>query len=176
MPRTIADADRIILDRLLSSIAERLDGAVEMWSLVCLGPLVTDRRGFLLHYGEILRAHALVAQALLPQAGLSGDEAIRRQFDTLVEGCRQLQDAFLVLEQFRVLPLEEVRNATESVAELYRRLRAVIRQLGDDLSLAISYWQNRAPERDKYYQDILHRLFELFCHELGVKQPVGTSS
>jgi len=175
MSNDLSPNDRTVLDRLLTSLARRLDGAIDMWTVVCLGSLPTDRRGFLLHYGGVVQAFVAVTEAVTAEIPRARDEQVSHRLEAIAAGCRAFQNAFLTLECFRTLPLEEVRETTEKVATLYNQIREEIRQLGNHLGISLTYWEGRIPEREEYHQKILRGLFDQFRHELGV-QPATASS
>jgi hypothetical protein len=164
MDNSASPEQRLVLDHLLTKIAGSLDGAVDFWTLVCLGEFSIDRRRFLVEKTEVLRAFILVAHAFLAEAGLADTAAIHRGIEAMKSGCEKLRTALFVLEQFRTTSPEEVRAATQSVSEVYRDLRESVRQVGQVMNLSISYWQERTPEREEYYQRILGGLYDQFCH------------
>jgi methyl-accepting chemotaxis protein len=167
MENNVSPEQRLVLDRLLTKIAGSLDGAVDFWTLVCLGEFPIDRRRFLAEKTETLRAFILVAQAFLAEAGLADAAAIHRRLEGMKSACEKLAAAFFVLEQFRAKSPDETRAATRAVNEVYGELRELIRQVGEAMSLSVSYWQGRTPEREEYYQRILRSLDEKFSHARG---------
>jgi hypothetical protein len=165
MKPELTPVQRTVLDRLLTKLAGSLDGAVDFWTLVCLGPLPTDRRGFLLEHCELTRALVLVAKSFLAEARLASTPEVHPLLVRLTASCQRLQAAFLALEQFRSVSLDELRSATETIAEVYNSMREAIRQLGDAIHLPVGYWQGRTPEREDYFRKILAGLFNQFRHE-----------
>src|SRR6185437_235148 len=165
MNRELSAEDRMVLERSLTRLAGRLDGAVDFWPLVCLGRIGSDPRGFLCHHGEAIKSLVVVTEDLLAGTTEGGSEAVGDLLAHIVADVRKLQDGFLALEQFHSLPLEEVRSATVALADAYNDLRHAISQLGDALGVVVSRWQGRSSDVEAYYQGILHRLFELFRHE-----------
>lgn len=161
----LSPEDRLVLDRLLTQLAGRLDGAIDFWTLVCLGHFPPDPREFILKNGDTMRALVIVTRGFLGSVPSSRARPIHDLLDRMAAACQKLQNAFLVLEQFRAVPLEEVRLATQAVAEVYGDLHESIRQFGEAVGLSISYWHNRKPERNEYFRKILDGLFNTFAHE-----------
>src|SRR6516165_1241742 len=78
MENNVSPEQRLVLDRLLTKIAGSLDGALDLWTLVCLGEFPIDCRRFMAEKTETLRAFIVVAQAFLAEAGLADNAAIHR--------------------------------------------------------------------------------------------------
>jgi hypothetical protein len=154
--------DQLILDRLLSNLAGRLGGAIEIWTPVCLENLVPDRHDFLAENCDIMRSLAVVIRALLAEAGLANHEPVRSHLERMSVACQKLQTAFFVLEQFRQVPLEDLRSATEALTEVRRDLYGSVQELAQTLGFQVSYLARLSTESDEYYQRILRGLFELF--------------
>ena len=142
-----------------------MNGAIDFWTIVILSNAPPNPREFVLHYSEILRSLVIVIRAILGKTHDSDPVLEGASLDRMTKDCQQLQDAFLVLEQFRTLPLDETRSATVVIAEVYHDLRDAIRQLGQTLGLSISYWQSHDKESDASYQRILDHLFDQLCYE-----------
>jgi hypothetical protein len=171
MENNASPEQRLILDRLLTKIAGSLDGALDLWTLVCLGEFPIDCRRFMAEKTETLRAFIVVAQAFLAEAGLADNAAIHRNIEDMKAACEKLTAAFLALERFRTMSPEETRAATHAVSEVYCQLRECVRQVGQAMNLSVSYWQGRTPEREEYYQRILRGLDEQFSHARGNVTP-----
>jgi hypothetical protein len=164
---TLAADERIVLDRMLSESARRLDGAVDFWTIVCLSPNVPQRQEFLRKNLDELRALLLVTKILWPQqpeaAGLlAGMMAIYDKLET----------AFQVLVQFQTSRIEDVRSATTDLAHAYSQLREAIQRLAQTIELEVTYSRGRTPQREEYFQNILRGLFDLSCKERAKKQPI----
>jgi len=165
MEQDLTQNDRIVLDRLLSELLVRLDGALDFWTIVILSNAPQNPRDFVLHYSEIMRSFVVVTRAILGKRHQADPILERDSLDRMARNCQKLQDAFLVLEQFRTLRLDDVRQATIALAEVYTDLHEAIRQLGHTLGVAISHWQPQRQEQEHYYQGILRNLFDQFCYE-----------
>jgi hypothetical protein len=165
MTEQLSDEDRTVLERLLTRLAGRLDGAIDFWTLVCLGRVAPDPQGFLQHHSEAVKALVIVIEDLLTATSQSSREEVPTLLGRMRADVRKLQGAFLALEQFRRLELEEIRSATMDIADAYNDLRDSIPRLADALSVSVSCWQSRPPDREAYYQGILHQLFDLFRDE-----------
>ena len=164
MKRTLSTADQLVLDRLLSELVDRVNAAVDFWPSACLGfdGLVFDPHRFLLEQGEILRAFVVVLRAILAKAGLGDEDQVRGRLQTLATARTRLQESFTVLEKFREVPLEEVREATETLEEAHAELVRTIRELGDALGIELACWQATTPAREHNIRKVLQGLFDLF--------------
>jgi hypothetical protein len=150
--------DRVALQRLLGDFADRLNGAIDFWTVVCLGTMPIDRRNFLLEKSKKLRA-ALEEIASVVVINLQQQD-LGIVLDSMKNQCHELENAFLVLERFRTVNLEELHAATDAICKTYLVLResamALVGTLGLDApdSLALN------PERAIYFAGILDKLFE----------------
>jgi hypothetical protein len=163
--KQLSPDDRLVLDRLLTQLAGRLDGAIDFWTLVCLGNF-PDGKGFLLKNSEALRSLVIVIGGFLPELAAAKARLVHTLLEQMGTACQRLQNAFLVLQQFRIVRLDEVRAATDVVVEVHANLRQLIWQLGEALGLSISYWKGRTPEREEYIRKILAGLYNQFAHEV----------
>jgi hypothetical protein len=164
MPQGVSPPDRVVVERLLSELARRADGAIDFWTTVCLAPdgVLPAPREFVAANGEILRSFAVSLRAVLAEAGLAEEEPVRGLLAATAAACRRIEEATLLLAQFRSARLTDVRAATESLAEGHAALLSAVRQVGEALGCSVAYWQQRTAERERHYQQILHGLFDLF--------------
>jgi hypothetical protein len=163
MATDLSAADRVVLERLLTELARRTDGALDFWAAVALLPdgVGIDRPGFLSRHGETLRSLVVVLRALLAGAGLPGT---RPAVDRVASACGEFLAAFGTLERFREAPAEGVRSAVESLGCAHRDLIVAIQDLGEAAGCPASYWQQRTPERTAYYESILSGLLDQLRH------------
>jgi hypothetical protein len=161
---------RMTVECLLREVMVRLDGVIDFWTLVAIGRNVPDPNGFLREHGNILRSLIVVAQAIL---GGQADEKVASLFGTLTRELEKLLGAFLALERFRTLPLDDVRAATQALSAAYNGVRLGVRQLAVELGFGGLAAGDASQEKDAHLQGILQRLFELCCQERGVHQPVA---
>jgi hypothetical protein len=164
MLQVVRPQDRAIVERLLGELAVRADGAIDFWTTVCLYPegLRPVPEEFVTANREVLRSLAVCLRAILAEAGLADAVPVRDQVATLAAACRQLEEAMLLLARFRTVSLADIRVATQSLAAAHATLLATVRELGEALGCSVAYWGQRTPERDRYYQQILGGLFDLF--------------
>ena len=164
MPQVVSPQDRVVVERLLGELASRADGAIDFWTTVCLSPdgLLPAPADFVAANAEVLRSLAVSVRAILAEAGLADEEPVRGPLATMAAACRQIEEAVLTLARFRSVPLADVRAATQSLAEAHAALLSAVRQVGEALGCSIAYWRQRTPERERYCQQILHGLFDLF--------------
>lgn len=164
MQNRLSSDQQLVLDRLLSELAARVDGAVDFWTQICFLPaaVMADRLAFVTKNSDILSSLITQVTAVLAEPGLTDDERVRGLLDTLARACQKLEDAFQVLIRFQSVPVEQVASATESLAEGHARLLAAIQQLAGVVGCPIAYWRQRTPEREEYYQKILAGLLAQF--------------
>jgi hypothetical protein len=164
MPHVVPPQDQIVIERLLSELAVRADGAIDSWTTVCLYPegLLPAPGDFVTANSEVLRSLAVSLRAILAESGQAGAEPVRDRLATMAVACRKLEEAMLVLARFRSIPLADVRAATQSLEEAHATLLAAVRGLGEALGCSVAYWRQRTGERERYYQQILSGLFDLF--------------
>src|SRR5262245_20196936 len=106
MQKGLSANDRIILDRLLSRLIDRLSGALDFWTLVCLQPIGPSPRQFILEHSDKLHSLVVVAQMILAEAHLANDEPLVTLMNRLKTACHELQRIFLVLERYRDISLQ----------------------------------------------------------------------
>jgi hypothetical protein len=158
MDRFSAD-ERIVLDRLLSEAARRLDGAVDFWTVVCLNSDLVYRQEFVRKNLEELRAFLTVTRALVPARWEEAGPLLKE----MSTSCATLGNAFEVLGQFQTAGIEDLRSATNDLIEVYSTWWETIRRFAQASRLDIGYLRERTPEREEYLQSILRRLFDLAC-------------
>jgi hypothetical protein len=176
LKQALTDNDRIILDRLLSKLTGSVHGAVDSWTLVCLGEFHMNRRDFILKQTDIMKALVTVTRTVLAEANLGYKEPISGQLNNLSAACQKLEDAFLVLAECRSISREEIGAAVQALTGVYAELPEVIRQLGQATSCPISFWNDWTPQREAYYQGILDRLFDQFSQVRQSEQAAGTAA
>jgi hypothetical protein len=162
MPSNVlSNNDAIVLDRLLSRLAGSLHGAVDFWTVVCLGDFLPDRRAFIVRQTEVMKALVIVLKSFLTEAD---KEPIHGLLERISFRCEQLESVFLVLADIRAVGLEEIRLATTSLREVYTDLNEAIHQLSQAIGVPVSFWQNWTPERRSYFNNILEGLYDQFRH------------
>jgi len=166
------------LDRLLTALANRLGGAVDFWTAVCLLPpdAPLDRRAFVVKNLEELRRLLDEVRSALRDAGHAEEEPVRRLLRGMTEGLARLLQAFLVLVQFRTVTLEELRGATETLTEVHGSVLQAIQDLARVTGIRVSFFDNWTEERARYFQGILGRLFQLACEARGAVPPATPAS
>jgi hypothetical protein len=173
--RQLSPEDRLLFDRLLTILLGNLDGAIDFWSLICLGQLPPDPSGFVRHHCEFLRALVVVMQGLLAGYRETRGTATVQLLDQMMSASARLEQAFLVLARFRTVELEETRAAVVAVREVYADLHDAVQRLGQALGIAVSYWRDRSDEQQRHFQGILNGLFDQFAHE-AASDPLATAS
>lgn len=92
MNRELSADERIVVERLLTRLASRLDGAIDFWTLVCLGRAGPDPRGFLLHHGETVKSLIVVTEDLLAGTAQGSAESVRDLLGRLSANARRFQE------------------------------------------------------------------------------------
>jgi hypothetical protein len=164
MGTTLSDEDRVILRHLLTQVLGSVQGAVDLWTLVCIGRIPPDPRAFVLREAEILRSHIVVARTIVGRDRLA-DQGQHRLLESMYASSQELQDAFLILADFRRVSLEQVRSATETLSRVYTDLRKAVGDLAQSLNLSLASAARLTPEREEYYQRNLRGLFDQFRRE-----------
>jgi len=163
-------ADRQVLQRLLADFANRLNGAIDFWTIVCLGTMPIDRRSFLLDKSQQLCS---VCAEIGDVAGASfGKQFIDPSVQRMQADCRRLQNAYLVLEQFRTANLQELRTATDTIRESYHSLRQSVDAVANKLKLDSPEPLVLNAERTLYFAKIVDNLFDVAYQE-RTAAPVG---
>lgn len=164
MKTCLDDEDRILLQRLLAQVLGCLHGALDFWTVVCVGRVPPDPRAFVLRSAEALRSPIVVARTILEEMRMM-DAGRGQLLEKMYDSCQKLQDAFLVLADFQNASLEQIRSATETVSAAYTDLQDAVRRLARSLDLPDSSGERLSPEREDYFQRILAGLFDLFRQE-----------
>jgi hypothetical protein len=179
MPQVVPSQDRVVVERLLGELATRADGALGFWTTVCLAPDGSlPAADFVAANGEVLRSLVVTLRAILAEAGLAGEEPVHGLLAAMAAACRRIEEALLLLARFRSIPLADVREATQSLAEAHADLLSAVRQVGEILGCSVAYWRQRTPERERHFQQVVQRLFDLFreAHpDAGLPQTAGGS-
>src|SRR5262249_60496891 len=79
MKSVVTPDDQVVLRRLLTELADRVESAVDFWPLVCLGleDFLFDPHRFLDENTETLSSLVVVLRALLAKAALADEEPFR---------------------------------------------------------------------------------------------------
>ncbi len=172
----LCEEDRAALERLLSQIAGRLDGAIDFWTVVCLSEAL-PRRAFIERHATNLQAAVAEVEAILRRSQADVGP-VRGLLSELVGGCTKLRDAFLILAQHETLPQEAVRLATTALTEVYDDLRQAIREIGQAANVSVGYLENRTAEAQSHLCRILDGLYEQFRQqrETAPQQPVPSGT
>ena len=155
------DQDRIVIDRLLSELGRRLDGAVDFWTVICLEGAVPERDAFLQKNCDILRSLVEVSRIVI--GARNGRNGTGEMLDRIALDCQRLRSIFSVLSKFQQESLDHLRSASEDLDANYTRLSESFRQLGRMLDVPISYYNTRTPEAEQHCRSILDRLFDVFA-------------
>lgn len=154
------DNNLAVVERLLSSLVQRVRNALEMWSLVCLGPLVPDRKAFLDERCEVLRAHLLVIREWLQENG--GSREALEAVASLLAAVAQFHQAFRQLADYPDLALADIKIATDAIADAYQTIQGSAAALGDAGGFEVSALSDANLDREAYFRQLLDHLFETF--------------
>jgi hypothetical protein len=163
--------DRIVAERLLSDLATRLNGAIDFWTVVCLGPMPVDRRSFLLENTDRLRSLAVVLGSMVPTS--FPESKLQGVFKNMSFECQRLGEAFLVLENLQNAEAQELRSATEAIRQGYDAIRDGITQAVQALGLEPPGALTLNPDRKAYFARILDGLFRMAMAERSQVPPTA---
>src|SRR5438128_2223357 len=91
--------DRVILDRMLTQLASRLDGAIDFWTLVCLDSSFPQRQEFLAHHGEVLQSLVVAVRELFQGKDWANTQPAANLFEAMCRASEKVANAFSILEQ-----------------------------------------------------------------------------
>lgn len=159
MADLLTPEDRQTVVRLLGKLYGRLNGALDAWTVLCLdqASMRLNPQEFVARHADALRSLAVVIRSVLAEGSCNQSLA-----DELVADSERLQGVFAVLAGHRNATRQEVRAATQTLGEIYRRMLQAIGQLGEALDCQGEPWQRRTPQQEEYFEGILGRLFDLF--------------
>lgn len=169
-PTVLTDEDVAVVERLLSLIAQRVYGAIDMGTL-CLffPPTMAGGRRHILDKNETdLRALVVVLRLVLnvshPVEVVRGTKGARGgepdAFEPLADGVERMVASLLALEDFRSIPEDELRQRVAAFADAAAGLPAAVRRLGDELEIEVKYLQAMKPETERFYAGVLQNLAE----------------
>ncbi len=166
--------NRIFLEGLVADFATRLNGAIDTWTLVCLGSIPHPNcRSFLINNADQLRSTLVVMKGVV--ANSFSHQNLQPRLKCMIEECETLSTAFLKLERFRTIDVEEIRSAVEVIRTLYHSLRANAQQIIEIVGIESPDALTLNPERQAYFSRILAGLFDLAIKERSLKTtPVAT--
>jgi hypothetical protein len=166
MKTILTTDDQIVLQRLLTELATRAEGAVDFWPLVCIGleNFLFDPHRFLTENTEILHSLTIVLRAILAKAGWADEEPICGSLQQMNSAVTQLREAFAVLEQFRTVALGELQRATEALAESHSSLRQAIGNLGAALRISVALLQDSTLDYAESVWQFPEQLFHVFLN------------
>lgn len=164
MKTGLSPDDRPKLDRLLSDLARRTDGAIDFWTSLYFwpdeGPF--DRSAFVAKNCETIRTLVEEIRTFLQSRRLADNNSVLAPVDNLLVSSEKLATIFGVFEQFRTLPLDQVRKATEQLADAQGAIFCSVQELAKAVGCPVTFLERRTDEHDEYIQGILARLFDLF--------------
>lgn len=159
MTPTLAPEDRKVLHQLLTNLYRRLNGLLDTGTGLCLAPgdSTIPSPEFIAKQAEVLRSLAVVIESLA-----AGDASCVGVAKKLVRSVREFDCALAILASSKALAPEQLRGATNSVADAYRCSLRLIAELGVVLGSEDAPWAKRTAEQEAYYEGILRRLYDLF--------------
>ena len=148
--------DPRVLEWLLSALARRLYGAVDLGLLSCLELPPEEYVHFVArHFTEPMRALARVIQMAVAETRLAPPLGP-------LEGVYVWTEAFAAAlstaRQFRSLPTDEVRGVADALKRAWGELHRCIRDLARALGLELSFAPATSPEGEHKYQTLLDGL------------------
>ena len=142
-----------VLDWLLSSLARRLYGAVDLGLLSCLElPPPEYARFTARHFTEPMRALALVVRLAVSEAKESPPAA---PLEGLYVWTESFAAALSAVGQFRSLPRRDLRPVAQALKAAWAQLHSCIRELAAALGLELSFKPVTSPDSEQAYLALL---------------------
>lgn len=151
------------VNRLLTEVAQRTDGALDCWTVVCLAPEIAEPRSFLAQNSEKVRS---LLGAIQSHFAGANDEQLDRLIQGLLDGCDEWESVFGTLGDFHNYSTDEIEAAVNALARLYGQRRDAIVELGRAIEAPIAYLEGQTQERRDYYRRILSSLADTFLRAL----------
>jgi hypothetical protein len=162
MAEIVSESDRTFIERLLSMLAYRVCGAIDMGTLGYFTSVEVpafDLAAFIEeHYAKVMRAILIVLRASttdgeVPARGKSLDESVERFLGALV-----------TLQRFAEMAHDDLRAATEALSVATSGLRSSIAQLSMCLSVKDPFSDTIKADKWSYYVAILDKLLVRLEH------------
>jgi hypothetical protein len=146
-------AEPRVLDWLLSSLARRLYGAVDLGLLSCLElPPPEYARFTARHFTEPMRALALVVRLAVSEAKESPPAG---PLEGVYVWTESFVAALAAVGQFRSLPMRDLRPVAQALKSAWSHLHHCIRELAAALGLELSFTPLATPEAEQQYLALL---------------------
>ena len=127
------------IEALLAELAKRVDGAVDFWTLVCLSEeMASLSPGFLTKQFSSVRALIADIVAACGRLGPAHREVVPLRLARLAAVGDRLEQAFNVMARYRDVPRDELRAATDTLADTYAEVRNTVLQFGQVLGIDVS--------------------------------------
>lgn len=149
-----------VLDYLLSELAQRLHGSLDIWTIVCSGEIVQSPHQFLQDQCGIMNSFIIVTKATLKSA--VREKTVSNVLSEITSGYKNLQNTFFLLENFKNLSSEEIHEIIDVLRNSYREVMGAIVKLGKIIDCNISYLDNLKHEHEQYYENIMQKLYVIF--------------
>jgi len=169
----ISTSDRaIIVDYLLTRLAVSLDGALDIWTVVCLSQSAEAARVFLDRQVEIVRSLNVVLRTCLSEMP-SGNAASHELEDEMSQYCAKLEATFGVLRRHRELSPGQVQEAAQGLLRLHREFQEAIQQVAAVVEIQLFYFRNVSDERREHFDRIRRNLVSLFSERVDCTMPAS---
>ncbi len=154
----------------LSDLANRLGGAIDSWTLVCLDEIPVDKDEFLRKQIKTIR-HAVGSVTQSFAAGSSSE--LQSAANRLSTACDSLEVLFAVLSHFKHHSPDEVETAIRMLANTHADAIAAIRVAAQDLGGSIPALESR--DHIAYLDGVLSGLSNQFAIRRQKNEPALAS-
>jgi hypothetical protein len=155
--------DTVLVEKLLSLVAQGLYGAVEMGTLSLFwGPNGPEPRAFI----EANYAHpARCLVGVLRLAFRPRPQVERAAVEAVGSTSERFFTSLFHLVGFRQMPLDELRATVDVLRQSVQDLRSDIGRLGAVAGCQVTYLHKMTGEREAYYIQILDHLYDNLLKE-----------
>jgi hypothetical protein len=155
--RAPSATELVLVDGLLTVLYRRMTAALDLGLVLLLEPSTEKYEAFLSeHVAAPMRAAGLVLRLVVAEAFAA---PARTPFEVIQVETEKFVGALAGLSGFASVPEAVLEDAVGGVAGSARRLREALLDVAERLGIEPAIAAGATPDREEFYQEILHRLY-----------------